>query len=130
MDKYQKIYKAYQDTIVEGKKEEKTGGIDGKEELGGISQTISEMLDEGMGSEAVLKNIRWEQMMYKFFDIYNMMKGAASNKKNKKAQIAYRSAESMLKDLQKFIDSFSGLEKLEKAATKEVGRLAGMNVPR
>ena len=96
------------------------------EESGGISQTIQEMLDEGMGSEAVLKNIRWEQMMYKFFDIYNMMKGASTNKKNKKAQIAYMSAESMLKDLQKFIDAFSGLEKLEKAATKEVGRLSGM----
>ena len=126
MDKYQKIYKAYQDTIVEGikKGEEEEGGT--LDESGGISQTIQEMLDEGMGSEAVLKNIRWEQMMYRFFDIYNMMKGASTNKKNKKAQIAYMSAQSMLKDLQKFIDSFSGLEKLEKAATREVGKLSGI----
>ena len=84
---------------------------------------ILNKLDEAIGSESVLKNLRWEQIMYKFFDTFGMLKNMAINKKNKKALIAFKTAESMLKDLQTFVDSFTGLEKLEKTAREEMMKL-------
>jgi len=81
-----------------------------------------ERIDEGMGAEAVLKNLRWEQVMYKFFDNFNMLKNMAIDKKNKKASIAFKSAESMMGNLQKFVDNFQSLEKLEAAARAELSR--------
>ena len=79
-----------------------------------------ERIDEGMGAEAVLKNLRWEQVMYKFFDNFQMLKSMAVDKKNKKASVAFKSASSMMGNLQKFIDNFQNLEKLETAARAEL----------
>lgn len=81
-----------------------------------------ERIDEGMGAEAVLKNLRWEQVMYSFFDNFQMLKNMAIDKKNKKAAAAFKSAESMMNNLQKFIDNFKNLEKLEIAARDELSK--------
>ncbi len=79
-----------------------------------------EQIDEGMGAEAVLKNLRWEQVMYSFFDNFQMLKSMAIDKTNKKASTAFKSAESMMNNLQKFVDNFKNLEKLEAAARAEL----------
>ena len=84
---------------------------------------ILNKLDEAIGSESVLKNLRWEQVMYKFFETFQMLKSMSINKKNKKALIAFKTAESMLKDLQTFVDSFTSLEKLERIARDEMNKL-------
>jgi hypothetical protein len=110
MDKYQKILETYKKTVL-------------NEDIEKSTHNIKKMLDEGMGAEAVLKNLRWEQIMYKFFDMYNMLKNSAKVPKAKKSQIAFMSAESMLKTLQEFIDYFPKLERLEKASTQEIAKL-------
>lgn len=71
----------------------------------------------------ILRNLRWEEVIYGFFNMYDSAKSMSMNDKNKKAQIAMKNAGSMLEMLQKFIDAYPGQEKLNDSARKETEML-------
>ncbi len=75
----------------------------------------------------ILRNLRWEEVIYSFFSLYDGAKNMSNNDKNKKAQIAFKNASSMLDSLQTFTDNYPKQEKLNDAARSESDKLMKAN---
>jgi len=79
---------------------------------------LLQRIDEAVSGK-VMRNIEWERLMSEFFRMYDDLLWMSKDKKNTKAQIAMRNAESLFKILNTFLENFTGMEKLYLAAEEQ-----------
>jgi len=84
---------------------------------------IIERIDEAMGSDRVLRHVRWDELLYGYWDLRDRVKGDDPNK-SVNVKNAQKISDQMLTSLQGFLDKMPMLQKYAEQRMKELSKLS------
>jgi hypothetical protein len=84
---------------------------------------IIEKLDEALSSDRVLRHVKWDELLYSYWELRDRIKeddpGKSVNVKN-----AQKIGDQMLSSLQNFLDKMPMLQKYVEQRSKEISKLS------